>query len=80
MSRADEIRAKAEAEAAMAEAEEVLVAAKAKGVSAAKLTEIKNDLRAKRQAYREQRDLDANDEGTARPATIKATAGVKGRG
>lgn len=70
MSRADEIRARAEAEIAVAELEDKLIAAKekGKGVEALKL-----ELRTARQAHRELREGDA----AVNPATVSAAAEVK---
>lgn len=57
MSRADDLRA----ELLLAEAEEELVAAKADG--SADLREVKDKVRAARQAYREQRQAAPDEEG-----------------
>ena len=70
MSRADDIRARADAEIAVAELEEQLLAAKETGDVPA---DLKHDLRAARQAFRQLREGDA----VAAPETITATAEVQ---
>jgi len=70
MSRADEIRARAEAEIAVAELEEKLLAAKEDGEVT---QELKLELREARRAHREMREGDA----TTAPAAVSATADVK---
>lgn len=77
MGRADDIRAAYERDLALAEAEDELIAAKGrKNIPADDLREIKDRVRALRQAQREQRDGDAS----VSPAPIRATAGVKKAG
>lgn len=73
MGRAEDIRAKYEAELALAEAEDRLIDAKAKGITGEKWRVIKDELRAQRQSFREQHAGDA----TASPATVAAKATVK---
>lgn len=70
MSRADEIRAKAEAEIAVAELEDQLLAAKESGDVPA---ELKLELREARRTFRELRESDA----VASPATVSAAAEVQ---
>jgi hypothetical protein len=67
MSRADEIRARADAEIAVAELEDQLLAAKAAGQDPPR--EVKDRLREARRVYRE---LTAGS-GTANPDTVTAT-------
>lgn len=75
MSRADDIRARAEAEARVAELEDELIAAKdtAEGPD----RDLKDQLRAARQEYRELRAAEDPGPGVARPDVIAATAAVK---
>lgn len=69
MSRASEL----EAELEVVRLEDKLV--KAKSTKAGASDELKQELRAARQAFREQREAAGDgDEGTARPAAVKATA------
>jgi hypothetical protein len=70
MSRADDIRARAEAEIRVAELEEELVAAKDSGDVT---SELKLQLREARQEFRELRAGDA----VAAPEAVSATADVK---
>lgn len=72
MSRADDLRAKYEAELAVVELEEELLALKDADADPATLRETKLRLREARQAHRLQREGDAN----ATPATIDAVAAV----
>lgn len=75
MGRADDIRARYEAELALIEAEDALIEAKAKGVNGAKLRAIKGEVRTLRQAWRERRDAEAADViAYPAPASAKATA------
>jgi hypothetical protein len=73
MARADDLRA----ELAMVELEAKLVEAKLVGLPAAKLSALKHEVRAARQAHREQREVADAAEGTARPGTVTASATVK---
>jgi len=77
MGRADDIRAAADREIALVRAEDKLIVAKANGLSGDKMRAIKDDLRAARQRHREAREAEATGDDTARPATVRATAGVK---
>lgn len=70
MSRADELRARYEAEMAVLELEDQLLAAKNDGDVP---RDLKLELREARRAFREQRAGDA----AASPATIEATAAVE---
>jgi hypothetical protein len=77
VSRAKELRSQHDAEVAVAELEEELVRLKGlKKPDEAKLREVKNDLRAARQRFRELRAGQPTPEGNgvASPATIEATA------
>lgn len=87
MSRADELRARYEAEAAVLEAEDALAAAKAtvdrctecgrrKSADSPELRDVKLRLREARRAFREQREGAA----TVQPATIEVTSTVPGPG
>lgn len=69
MSRAEEVRARYEAELAVADLEDRLVAAKEAGEP---LAELKLELRAARQEYRLQREGAA----TVNPATVEVSAEV----
>ena len=71
MSRADEVRAAYAAELALAEAEDQLVQLKESGDAAA-LVEHKRQLRAMRQAFREERAGSA----AVQPGAVGAVAGV----
>lgn len=75
MSRADELRAKYEAELAVLELEEELVVAKDSD-DPETLRDVKDRLRETRRVFREQRAGDA----TVSPATIETTAGVPSPG
>lgn len=70
MSRADEVRARYEAEIAVIELEEQLVAAKDDGSATA---ELKGELREARRVFREQRASEV----AVSPETISAAAEVK---
>lgn len=73
MSRADDIMAKAKAEAKLADLEDRLSKGK-------KTPELKAQVRAARQEFRELREAEDADANTARPATVKATAGINSGG
>lgn len=70
MSRADDIRARAEAEIAVAELEDRLVEAKEAGDD---VEDLKLELREARRAFREYREGDAS----VNPAAVSAAAEVK---
>lgn len=70
MSRADDIRARAEAEIAVAELEDRLIEAKDAGEDVA---DLKLELREARRSFREFREGDAN----VNPETVSAAAEVK---
>lgn len=73
MSRADELRARFEAELAVAEAEDRLVEAKADGTDPETLRAIKVEVREARRAFRELRAGSA----TVSPEPVAATATVE---